>query len=147
MTTKHLELTTLNAIRFQVDSLDESLAFYKKLGCIVEKVESSNYSISVYVKFGVNDSVMIHLFKDFRKEEKLTSSEKQPVFEIVPNQTILDNYHEEIFEALAWNGIKYSNVENPKEIICVVGQFNDPNDCDWELVDQKTELRVVDLFN
>ena len=60
MTSKNLELTTLNAIRFQVDSLDESLAFYKKLGCIVEKVESSNYSISVYVKFGVNDSVMIH---------------------------------------------------------------------------------------
>ena len=146
MTENKRELTTLHAIRFQVDSIDETLAFYKKLGCVIEKVESSNYSISVYLKFTVYDSTMIHLFKDFRKEEKLTEIEKQPTMELAANKKS-DNYHEEIFGVIAWNGIKYSNVDNPQEIICVVGQFADQNNCNWELVDQETQLRTIELFN
>ena len=109
MTTKHLGLTTLSAIRFQVDSLDESLAFYKKLGCTVEKVESSYCSMSVYVKFNVNDTVMIRLYQDFRQEEKLTAIEKRPVFELAAHAEV-GYYHHEIFQMLATNGIKYLNV-------------------------------------
>ena len=82
MTEISQEITTLHAIRFQVDNVDESLAFYKKLGCKIEKVENSKYSISVYLNFSVYDSVMIHLFKDFTKEETLTKIKNKPVFEL-----------------------------------------------------------------
>lgn len=142
MTENKTELTTLHAIRFQVDSLDESLAFYKKLGCIVEKVESSNYSISAYLKFSVHDTIMIQLFKDFRKVEKLTEKEKLPTFELAVNQRA-ENYYDEIFGMLAENGIEYSNCKDPEKMICMAGSFVDNNNLNWELIYLESELENV----
>ena len=141
MTTK-TGLTTLSAIRFQVDSLDESLAFYKKLGCIVEKVESSYCSISAYVKFNVNDTVMIRLYQNFTHEEKLTAIEKRPVYELAAHAEV-GYYHKEISSILATKGIKYLNVQD-LNTISMSSQLVDNNNCDGELTQQETEIATTD---
>jgi hypothetical protein len=134
MTQKNMGSINFKAIRFEVDDLELAISFYRKLGCIIEEVRNSCYTISVYLSFSRNSDVLIHLIKDFRREKKLDAVEKLPTFEINANEKD-EHFYEDVFSELMDYGIEYSNVKKRDAVICAVGQFADTNGFNWELID------------
>lgn len=134
-------LVTLHAIRLEVDDLEQSIQFYKKLGCVIKTTKNSRYSISVYLSFSQQDTIYIHLFKDLKKESKLSDLEKLPTFELAANEDA-QHFYDEVYSDLYEKGIKYSNVEDPENSLFMVARFNDANNLQWELMDP-SEIEAV----
>lgn len=130
----------LKAIRFEVDDLEANIEFYKKLGCIVEKVDDTSVSVSVYIRFNKDTNVLIHLLKDFRRKEELTDKEKEPVFEVCATENEGQTFPD-VFEEIAQNGIQYKNV-NPEKHISMIAKFDDENGHSWELIDDFDYLAI-----
>lgn len=126
---------------WEVDDLEQSIQFYRKLGCVIETTNNSRYSISVYLSFSKQDRVYIHLFKDLRKESKLTDLEKLPALELAANEDA-QHFYDEVYSDLFENGIKYSNVDDPEKTLAIAAQFNDLNNLQWELMDP-SEIEAV----
>ena len=140
MIQENKELINLKAIRFEVDNLELSIAFFRKLGCFIEEVKNSNHTISAYISFNNDSTTMIHLLKDFRRTELLTQAEKAPVFELAAIEGD-DRGFPEVFQEVYQNGVKYSNVD-PETNIPIVAQFMDESGHNWELIDDFDYLAI-----
>lgn len=133
MINKNEGTINLKEIRFEVEDLQLSIAFYRKLGCMIEEVENSKHLISAYIIFNYTSTIKIHLFKDFTRTEKLTEEEKAPVFIITAIEDENRDFAE-VLDEIHQNGITYTNVD-PKTIIPIVAKFNDESGHNWELMD------------
>ena len=126
---------SLKSIRFEIDNLEESLKYYKKLGCIIDEIESTNYSISIFLRFNEKDEILIHLYKDLRRTDNLTEAEKIPTLEIVERFDLnTDDEIEVSYSKLVDTGI-ISLDPMPEGYFEETFHFDNSNGVNWELVD------------
>ena len=122
------------ALNLSVSDLRKSIAFYQKLGFEIRWSDSTNYSVSTYMKLSEKSDFMICLTQML--VERVV--EDQFTIEIEANEE-METFHDEAFVYILEQGIRYENLAAEKvgKVICAAGTFKDPDDFTWILADHQ----------